>query len=166
MLFELGTYILDIDVEKTRIFYKHAPVISNECNCQGCRNYSKWAEELCAEPKHILERMGVQLEKTPEVYVNCQNEDGTLYYGGFYHLCGTIVSGKNPWKVIEGNAKEMDADALISLGEGFRVAFSEDVSLLEKDFPTPAIQMEISAKIPFVLTEKCDYPVPNDSFDI
>lgn len=157
MLFELGDYILDIDVERTRAFYGQAETITDGCNCQGCRNYAQWAKWLSAEPKFILESMGVLLEKSPEVYVNCPNEDGTLFYGGFYHLCGKIVSGKNPWKVIGDRAKALDEDAFVSLGERFQASFTEDIALLEDNFPSPVIQMEISANIPFVLPEKCDY---------
>ena len=157
MLFEFGNYILDIDVDKTREFYIHAQNITADCDCQGCRNYVKWAEELSAEPKYTLENMGVLLEKTPEVYVNCSNEDGTLYYGGFYHVCGKIVRGKNPWMTITENSRTFDEGTFVSLADGFRVSFTEDIDLLEENFPTPAIQMEILANIPFVLSERCDY---------
>ena len=157
MLFELGNYILDIDVERTRAFYNQAQPITDGCDCQGCRNYAKWASELLAEPKYTLERMGVQLEKTPEVYVNCRNEDGTLFYGGFYHLCGKIVRGKDIWKAIVENAETLDEDAFVSLGDDFQIAFTENIALLENDFPMPVIQMEISANIPFVLSETCGY---------
>ena len=157
MLFELGDYILDIDVERTRAFYGQAKAITDGCNCQGCRNYAAWVETLSEEPKYILERMGVQLEKTPEVYVNCPNDDHTLFYGGFYHLCGRIVHGKEPWRQVAEDGRTFDEDAFISLAKNYMVAFTEDIALLEKGFPTPVIQMEIMANIPFVLPEKCDY---------
>lgn len=157
MLFELGSYILDIDVDRTRAFYKQAPKITESCDCQGCRNYVQWAETLSAEPKYTLERMGILLEKSPEVYVNCPNQDGTLFYGGFYHLCGKIIQGKDAWYKIEQDTKSLDESTLVSLTQQFQIAFSEYVALLEKDFPSPVIQMEISANLPFVLPEKCAY---------
>lgn len=157
MLFEIGNYILDIDIERTRDFYNQAQSLTDGCNCQGCRNYAAWAATLSEEPKYILERMGVQLEKTPEVYVNCPNDDGSLFYGGFYHLCGKIIRGNNPWKEIAENVRIFNEDAFVSLADDFKVAFTEDVALLEKGFPNPVIQMEIVANIPFVLSEKCAY---------
>lgn len=157
MVFEFGGYILDIDVEKTRDFYLSADKITDGCNCQGCRNYVKWASALCAEPKYTLERMGILLEKTPEVYVNCLNDDSSLFYGGFYHICGTIIQGKKLWKEISEKARIFDDDAFIPLTKEYQVAFTKEVHLLEKGFPAPVIQMEISANIPFVLEEKCDY---------
>ena len=50
MLFELGHYILDIDIERTRAFYDQAEIITDGCNCQGCRNYSQWAAMLSTDP--------------------------------------------------------------------------------------------------------------------
>lgn len=157
MLFELGCYMLDIDVEKTREFYLRAGNLTDGCDCQGCRNYAAWAASLSSEPKTTLERMGILLEKTPEVYVNCLNDDGTLFYGGFYHLCGRMLRGKEPWEETTAIMEICDADAFAALTDGYRVAFSEEIALLEKDFPTPVIQMELLANIPFVLPEACSY---------
>lgn len=39
----------------------------------------------------------------------------------------------------------------------FLVSFNNDISLLEKFFPTPVIQMDIEANIPWVLKEKNSY---------
>ena len=157
MLFELGCYVLDIDVERTKAFYARAEMITAGCKCQGCRNYEQWATSLSSEPKCVLERMGVLLEKTPEMYVNGPNHDGTLFYGGFYHLCGTIVRGKDSLTDIEVNKNAFDEGAFVSLTKDFKVAFTDNIALLEKEFPTPVIQMEVLANIPFVLTEHCDY---------
>lgn len=155
VLFELGNYILDIDVERTKSFYEYAETITDGCDCQGCRNYAAWAATLSEEPKYKLESMGIQLDKTPEVYANCSNGDGSLLYGGFYHLCGRIVRGKDPWRQVTENGKALDDDVFVSITDNYQVAFTEDISLLEKGFPTPVIQMEIIANIPFVLQEKC-----------
>jgi hypothetical protein len=59
MVFEIGKYTLDIDVDKTREFYIRAQKITEGCDCQGCRNYAKWAETLSVEPKYTLEQWGV-----------------------------------------------------------------------------------------------------------
>lgn len=54
MVFEIGKYTLDIDVDKTREFYIRAQKITEGCDCQGCRNYTKWAETLSVEPIPFL----------------------------------------------------------------------------------------------------------------
>jgi hypothetical protein len=157
MLFEFGTYVVDIDVDKTRTFYLHAHDLTDDCTCQGCRNYVAWAKSLSAEPKYILKRMGVILEKTPEVFVNCPNDDGSLFYGGFYHLCGRIVACTEEQKNLWHKGHGFDSDEFVSLTENFRIAFSENKDLLEEGFPTPVIPMEIFANIPFLLPEKIAY---------
>ncbi len=35
--------------------------------------------------------IGVDMRKACECYVN---DDGTLFYGGFYHLCGILSEGR------------------------------------------------------------------------
>lgn len=157
MRFELGKYLLDIDIERTKAFYAYAEKITDGCICQGCRNYAEWATSLSTEPKWTLARMGIFLEKAAEVYVNHPNDDGSLFYGGFYHLCGRIVQGNEPWRQMAENVKTFNEDAFVSLAENYQVAFTEEIALLEKNFPTPVIQMEIMANVPFILPEKCDY---------
>lgn len=157
MIFELGPYILEIDVEKTKSFYADAPKITAGCNCQGCRNYEQWAASLSGEPKSTLARMGVQMEKSPEIYVNCPNEDGTLFYGGFYHLCGRIIRDPGLWIPVSEKTVAMNEDAMTDLGCGFLAGFSDRIGLLEANFPTPVIQMELSANIPWILPENCAY---------
>lgn len=157
MIFELGGYTLDIDVEHTRKFYKTAGRITDGCGCQGCRNYAAWAEQLTGEPKTTLEAMGIDLMKTPEVYVNCPTPDGALHYGGIYHLCGRILKGPEIWTEWENRSRSFREDAFFTLADRFRVGFSEDIYLLEEGFPGPVIQLELLAEIPLVLPEQCAY---------
>ena len=157
MIFEFEKYTIDIDVEKTKEFYNRADKITDGCDCSGCRNYEKWATSTSIEIKHILKQLGVQMEKAAEVYVNCPNEDGSVFYGGFYHLCGRILQGGQVWNEISEKHKALNEMSFIELCDGYRVAFTEEIALLEKDFPTPVIQMEILANIPWVLSNQCDY---------
>ncbi|MDE6642276.1 MAG: hypothetical protein K2K63_17335 [Acetatifactor sp.] len=126
MEFQLGQFHLDIDVQKTRSFYRKSANVSESCSCPGCRNYENAAGILPDEIKCFFNSIGVDIKKPAEVYVNSAHSDGSLLYGGFYHLCGT---------------------------NGFYVSFQEDCSLVEADFPAPVLQMEIEATIPWVLQE-------------
>ena len=149
MIFTLGGYTLDIDVERTRGFYETAERITDGCGCQGCRNWAAWAGQLHGEPGTALEGFGIDLIKTPEVYVNGPNADGTLNYGGLYHLCGRLLAGPD--------ADWWENGALVSLADRFRVGFSEEICLLEEGFPAPVIQLELLADIPLVLPEENSY---------
>lgn len=157
MIFELGPFTLDIDVPRTRAFYRTAQNITDGCNCQGCRNYAAWAERLSGEPRTTLEAMGIDLTKAPEVYVNGPNEDGTLFYGGLYHLCGRIVRGPEIWTEWENRSRSLREEHFVPLADRFRIGFTQDICLLEKDFPAPVIQLELVADLPLVLPEQCSY---------
>ena len=98
-----------------------------------------------------MEKMGVRPEKPAEAFVNGENADGSMFYGGWYHLCGQILEGSG------AGSKDSSGNCAISelcfeeLGKGFRVAFTERADLLEEGFPEPVIQMEIMADIPWLL---------------
>ena len=152
MIFEFGAYRVDIDVEKTRAFYARAAKITDGCKCPGCRNYEAWAMSLSEEPKDIMEKMGVCLEKPAEAFVNGENADGTMFYGGFYHLCGQILEGRKKYRKDSDGESPIGELCFEELGKGFRAAFTEDIALLEEGFPEPVIQMEIMADIPWLLS--------------
>lgn len=151
MIFEFGAYRLEIDVEKTKAFYDRAPMVTEGCKCPGCRNYEAWAENLSEAPKGVMEEMGVSPEKPAEVFVNDENIDGSVFYGGFYHLCGRILEGRrSSWNASE-KCWEIGELSFYELGKGFRAAFTEEIHLLQDGFPEPVIQMEILADIPWLL---------------
>ena len=152
MIFEFGNYRLDIDVEATAAFYAGAEGIG--CGCPGCRNYEAWARGLEHFP---LEALGIAPEKPAEVYVNCADPDGTLLYGGFYHLCGRILRSGMVRTQVSKKVQRVEASSFVELAPGFEVMFTEEVHLPEPGFPAPVIQMEISASLPWLLPEPCDY---------
>lgn len=157
MIFEFDNYKIDIDIEKTKNFYNRAEKITASCDCQGCRNYEKWAELPDSEPSQILKRMGIMMEKASEVYINCPNEDDSVLYGGFYHICGSILQGCQVWDKSSENHGTLSQMSFVDLCDGFQVAFTGDATLLEKDFPKPVIQMEILANTPWLLSEPLDF---------
>ncbi len=157
MIFTFGQYKVDIDVDKTRQFYTAAKLVSEGCSCSGCRNYEKAVSFL---PKKILDFfavLGVDMRKIAEVYVNCRNTDGTLLYGGFYHLCGTLLAGTSAWTPVDPTISHWEEAQAFKISADFEVSFQSECHLLEKDFPLSALQLEISANIPWVLSEENTY---------
>ena len=163
MLFDLEQFQIDIDVEKTRTFYKDADAVSKGCSCGGCRNYEKAVDVLPDEVTHFFNELGVDMKKVCEVYVNCGNPDGTLLYGGFYHLCGELLEGKSAW-VSESDSSSIshwEKEKAFHITDSFYVSFHNSCSLLEDGFPLPALQLEISANVPWVLPENNTYITDN-----
>lgn len=152
--FEFGQYKIEVDINKTKQFYEKASFVSEGCSCKGCRNFEQAVSMLSKRVTEFFSDLGVDMRKVCEVYVNCDNPDGTVLYGGFYHLCGGIIQGKSPWIPTSKTTSFWEEKEAFSIEEGFAVSFQSGCDLLEEGFPTPAIQLEISANIPWVLSEK------------
>ena len=157
MIFKFNQYVIDINIDKTRSFYQVAENIADGCDFPGCRNFEKAVSHLPQEIVEIFNKMGIDMKKAREAYVNCKNLDGTLFYAGFYHICGKLVSGGSPWKETSQMSKELDEKELFKINENFQIGFQDEVGLLEENFPLPVIQLEFFANIPWVLEEENTY---------
>ena len=150
MVFEFGSYRVDISVEHTRRWYDTEPTVTQCCTCDGCVNYERAVELFPERVKSFFTALGADVKKPIEVYVNNTNEDGTLFYGGWYHLCGTLLAGgEDIWQVAEG----------APFGpRGFQIFFREDCHMLQESCPRPVVQMEILADVPWMLEKGNTYP--------
>ncbi len=157
----LGPYVLDVDIQKTKLFYQKAKKVSEECGCQSCRNFENAVERLPDEAKCFFDFLGIDIAKPAEVYFCTVNADGLLDYGGFYHLCGRLLSGESAWVIESRNKKatvsQWDTSKTYPVSKNLHVSFQEDCSLVEEGFPEPVLQMDIEAYLPWVLEEPNDY---------
>ena len=155
MIFEFGPYRVDVDVERTRQWYKTEPTASQCCDCDGCINFERAADLFPERVKSFFTALGANPKKPIEVYVNCANRDGTLlWYGGWYHLCGTLLSeGEELWQVTEGEPFGP---------RGFQIFFKGDLDCVQENCPRPVVQMEINADIPWVLEKENTYERERD----
>lgn len=151
MIFEFGPARIDVDVERTRRWYETAPAVSRCCSCDGCANYEKAAELFPESVASFFASLGADVKKPTEVYVNCANKDGTLFYGGWYHLCGRVLA--------EADELFMAAGAPFG-SRGFQVGFGGGP--IARDFPRPAITLDLCADIPWVLEKENTYSVYKD----
>jgi hypothetical protein len=158
MLFTFPKFTLDVDIEKTKKYYETAGLGSENCNCGGCRNYEKAIALLPEDVLSFFSQLGIDMKKIREVCVYCANADDTLFYGGFYHACGKLVKGESAWVSDNPNLKHWEEDKAYSITKDFRVSCQNNCDLLDDNFPLPAVQLDISADIPWVLAEQHDYP--------
>lgn len=151
MLFEFGPYKVDIDIPKTRLFYEKYGLAAGGCDCDGCRNFAKAADTFPQPVLSFFTRLGIDAGKPCECYAQYTNENGTLLYGGFYHVCGTLPNK-------EGKKREsICQEEYFNVSPDFGICFTDSVCLLEENFPAPVIQLEISANLPWVLQEENSY---------
>ena len=100
---------------------------------------------------HRLDSPRIHTAVEPYPYAN---PDSSLLYGGFYHLCGTLLSGESAWIPTSSTSSYWEENRAFPVTDGFRISFQQKYDLLEKDFPLPALQLELSANIPWVLSEE------------
>ena len=160
MVFEFGNNTVDVDVERTREYYKTAKYITEECQCDGCCNYVAAVECFPKEVKVLFESLGVDIRKSHEVGAYAAVDGGkAAYYAGFYHLCGKILSPGDYEVWHQGSHKaEIHDEKLYVISKGYSIAFTNHVALLDADFPSPAIQMEIIFEnVPWGLEKENSY---------
>mgnify|MGYP001446336723 CR=1 FL=1 len=155
MRFEIGNYTLDVDVERTRRAYRDMPLTSEGCSCVACQNYSEAIGTLPDETRRFFDSLGMEMRKASEVYMLDALDDFLVEYGGFYHICGEIVTGESPWVLIGENKRAMtfhlDKNRMVTVDSRLKVGFRAECDLLPKGFPAPCFQMEISAHLPWLL---------------
>ena len=149
MIFEFGLYRVDVDMERTRRWYETEPTASQCCDCDGCVNFDRAADLFPESVKSFFASLGAAAKKPIEVYVNYTNKDGILWYGGWYHLCGTLLSeGEELWQVTEGKPFG---------SRGFQIFFRGRADCVQENCPRPVVQMELNADIPWVLEKENTY---------
>ena len=157
MIFRFSDFVLDVDVERTREFYDRddVEVTSDKCTCAGCQNYDKAIMQAPTAVFDFFRILGIDPRKPAEVFdvMGGLDEDGTVYYNGFYHVCGTRLEGEDAWVHTAKDSKHLDVNRMHVLAPFFKVSFEEDVVLLHEDFPTPVMQIEIDAHLPVALPD-------------
>ncbi len=157
MLTTFGKYTIDIEIGETRSFYAKAAAVSETCSCDGCQNFEKAVDVLPDTIKIFFADLGIDMRKVCECYVLGANKDGTLLYGGFYHICGTLLKDSGAPQETGKNSAHVDNSPDFDITPDFSISFSEEADLPEPDFPAPVIQLEFSANIPWVLDKDNPY---------
>ena len=159
MIFRFSDYTLNIDVPRTRAFYESpaARSTSEQCQCPGCQNYD---DAILTAPESVLDflsSLGIDPRKPAEVFdvMGQLDENGKIWYAGFYHVCGTIIHEESRLD------PQPDAQSSAHWNNGhthkpdpnfpFAVSFEENIHLLSETFPTPVLQMEIDIRLPCLL---------------
>lgn len=145
MIFKYAHFTIDVDVERTRAFYQRAdvPTMGEQCGCIPCQNFEKAILKAPATVLDALRVLGIDPQKPAETFsiTGDMEEDGTIWYNGWYHICGTIVEGTEDWE----DAYSPDP------GFRFEMLPVRRMDLLHKAFPSPVIQLEIYTYLPYVL---------------
>lgn len=154
MIVKLNDITLDVDIEKTKQYYEHMRIITDGCSCNGCCNFFLGTEKIDMEILNFFLNLGIDIQKPAEIMVCCTENSGkAIYYQGFYHICGRVLTGNDCW-VAKGSDDTTSAyticdENLYHVSKDLAVGFSNSIALFDKsafsenEFPMPVIQMEI-----------------------
>ena len=155
MIFQEGVYLIEHNPARTRDFY--ATASDTLCDCSGCRNFRAAVSQMPEALGSFLEQFGIDPAKPAEMSVLCTVTKDKLCYDGFYHLCGEIREGTEPFIQTGERSFQLDQRYVITLDE-VQLWFRPDCALMDPDFPRPAIQLEVTFNLPWVLVEENTYP--------
>lgn len=156
MILKFGNFTVDADAERTARFYRErAKSTSEYCECRGCMNFDKAVQSA---PKAVLEFLasfGIDPRKPAEACDAAGEmfDDGTIYYWGFYHVCGKIISAPECFRSdaskTESTAEKQQMAMYRPDGtDNFAFGVTDGILGLEEGFPEPCIQLEFDMYLP------------------
>ncbi|MBQ8431516.1 MAG: hypothetical protein IJX28_01395 [Clostridia bacterium] len=152
MVFQFGSFCVDVDVERTREFYHNlGKTVLEDCGCSNCRNYYASISRASDKVKAFFDSLGIDPQKSPEATWWDTDDNGVAYYSLCFHIVGTLVKSVDIYRPIGNNGFEQILENYHEIDKGFKVGFTSNTVLLEKDFPQPCIQLEIDAHLPWIL---------------
>ena len=153
MRLDFKNFSVEIDAEATRKAYEGLPRTDERCSCDGCQNFPlAIGKALSEEGRRLFESMGVDPAKATEAYVNLARDEGTIYYGAWYHLFGRIE--RRVETVPDVTAAEWGRDIERDVGDNAFILFSDKrIDLKEDVFSGRAdvVQMELFADVPWFM---------------
>ena len=153
MRLDFKNFSVEIDAEATRRAYEGLPRTDERCSCDGCQNFPlAIGKALSEEGRRLFESMGVDPAKATEAYVNLARDEGTIFYGAWYHLFGRIE--RRVETVPDVTAAEWGRDIERDVGDNAFILFSDKrIDLKEDVFSGRAdvVQMELFADVPWVM---------------
>ena len=149
MVTRIARWELDIDPVITAACY--ALYVNEPCDCNDCRNFRAAGDRAFPMPfRELASRLGVDLRKPSELchYGEAGQPCPT---GGWFHLVGTLLSGRDAWRQIDERSWQADTEpdfGLTGLG------FTRRIALLPDPFKGhPIVQLEFQTTVPWVLGE-------------
>ena len=159
MRLDFKNFSVEIDAEATRKAYEGLPRTDERCSCDGCQNFPlAIGKALSEEGRRLFESMGVDPAKATEAYVNLARDEGTIFYGAWYHLFGRIE--RRVETVPDVTAPEWGKDVERDVGDNASILFSDKrFDPREDPFRVDAnvVQMDLYADVPWVLGKPNPY---------
>ena len=153
MRLDFKNFSVEIDADATRQAYEGLRRVDEKCSCDGCQNFPlAIGKALSEEGRRLFESMGVDPAKATEAYVNLARDEGTIFYGAWYHLFGRIE--RRAETVPDVTAAVWGKDVERDVGDNASILFSDKrFDPREDPFRVDAnvVQMDLYADVPWVM---------------
>lgn len=147
----------EVDTELTRRTYaKVENGFSEGCDCNYCLNYYPQKDDIFPkEIKNLFKDLGIDYHKESECissfniseFSNTDEYLAKLHgYGGWFHIAGKIISGKD----LDGNLNVYD---ITPITDKFSIGFKKEKSLNFFESDVPLVQVEFAVEIPWIIGE-------------
>jgi hypothetical protein len=143
---QFNEWIIEIDLERTKQYYSNHK-IEEDCSCLYCDNYRANCEMLSPPLKEFFYQLGIDPRKEGEFMDLNTGDDKLRSIQGMYHIVGRVLSGPDD---LDSKWNEID---LIKI-DTYKFGFNRQIYCLPEDFPTPTVQLDFTAVIPWVLEIK------------
>lgn len=151
MIIELGSYKLDVDVERTRTANSSLKATNQVCQCDVCQNFAPSISSVDPLILDFFDRLGLDPKNASEVMQYGYVENGEMQCGAFFHIVGKIIESTPISNKKNQNINPFNTETEIILSEKFSVGFSNDCHLVPEEFPEPYFQMNLMAQLPWVM---------------
>jgi hypothetical protein len=143
---DFGRWKLICDPESTAVS-QGSP---EKCGCEPCLNFAAARDQTYGpNVRALFANPGISFNREAEIYHMARLESGRHLYAGRFHFVGTIISGADAAKQIGERNWQPDLERTT---DDFNLGFSSRVALIRKPFAgLPIVQLEFSAKVPWVL---------------
>lgn len=121
-------WTFEVDYERTKEVYDSLEHGSPEgCACSDCKNFVANREEIYPrEIKAFLSELGIDYKKESEAYHMSRLENGLHHYGGWFHVKGRIIEGKDCRVKLPNGARTLESELV---EDSFYIAFMKGTAL-------------------------------------
>ncbi|WP_080848366.1 hypothetical protein [Cytobacillus gottheilii] len=136
-------WVLEIDVDKTKEFYKQEQEI---CICLDCENFRNACKYLNSSVMELFLQLGIDPLKPSHLSEFEAVENGKRLYIGNYHLTGKVLKG--PFCT----SSTWNAENTATLGDT-TIGFEMDLLDIPDHLSSPVLQIGFEVKLPWVLKD-------------
>ncbi|MFC0189428.1 hypothetical protein ACFFJY_14080 [Fictibacillus aquaticus] len=143
---QIENWLLEIDILRTREFYKNGLEV---CNCLYCNNYIAASKSFDSSVVSLFHSLGITSSFPAHLSEFPATEEGMRMYIGVYHAVGRVLNGE---LCATSNWTEKSTFQI----DNFTFGFSDETEFVPEGLPSPVLQLKFEAHIPWVLEEKPD----------